>query len=117
MIPARKAATMPKRVFTLLIATAAALLVTAAPVSSFTALRNGFTEPMPHIKGMHAEAADDVWLNDWKIEMMIWVDNAGRSLAGSKHLGSAVISGQQARTRWPGVMSHLAPGDGVLRQI
>lgn len=66
----------------------------AAPVSSFTQLRNGFTESMPHIKGMHAEAADDVWLNDWKIEMMIWVDNAGRSLAGSKHLGSAVISGQ-----------------------
>lgn len=66
----------------------------AAPVSSFNLIRNGFTESMPHTKGMHAEAADDVWLNNWNIEMMIWVDNAGRSLAGGKRLGSAELFGQ-----------------------
>lgn len=67
---------------------------TAAPVSSFRLIRNGFKESMPHAKGMHAEAADDVWLNNWNIEVMIWVDNAGRSLAGGKRLGSAVFFGQ-----------------------
>ena len=65
------------------------------PVSQFGLIRNGFAETMPRqIKGLSAEAADDVWLNDYKIEMMIWVDNIGRSLAGSTRLGSATISGQ-----------------------
>src|SRR6202035_5823147 len=60
-------------------------------VSSFKLIRNGFTESMPRTKGVSAEAADDVWLDNYKIEMMMWVDNTGRSLAGSTHLGSAVI--------------------------
>lgn len=63
-------------------------------VSSFKLIRNGFTESMPRTKGVSAEAADDVWLDNYKIEMMMWVDNTGRSLAGSTHLGSAVIYGQ-----------------------
>jgi len=65
------------------------------PVSHFGLIRNGFTETMPRqIRGLSAEAADDVWLNNYSIEMMIWVDTAGRSLAGSTRLGSATISGQ-----------------------
>ncbi len=65
------------------------------PVSRFGLIRNGFTEAMPRqVKGLSAEAADDVWLNDYNIEMMIWVDNVGRSLAGSTRIGSATISGQ-----------------------
>lgn len=64
------------------------------PVSSFTLIRNGFTESMPTGKGVSAEAADDVWLDNYKIEIMMWVDNTNRSLAGSTHLGSAVIFGQ-----------------------
>jgi hypothetical protein len=65
------------------------------PVSSFNVIRNGFTESMPrNIKGLRAEAADDVWLDHYKIEMMIWVDNAGRSLAGGTRIGSATIFGQ-----------------------
>jgi hypothetical protein len=65
------------------------------PVSHFGLIRNGFTETMPRqIKGLSAEAADDVWLNNYSIEMMIWVDSAGRSLAGSTRVGSATISGQ-----------------------
>ena len=59
-------------------------------VSSFKLIRNGFAESMPRTKGVSAEAADDVWLDNYKIEMMMWVDNTGRSLAGSTHLGSAV---------------------------
>jgi hypothetical protein len=65
------------------------------PVSSYHSIRNGFTESMPRQhKGLSAEAADDVWLNHWNIEMMIWVDNVGRSLAGGTRIGSATIFGQ-----------------------
>ena len=65
------------------------------PVSSYHTIRNGFTESMPRqLKGLSAEAADDVWLNHWNIEMMIWVDNVGRSLAGGTRIGSATIFGQ-----------------------
>ena len=45
-------------------------------VSLFRGIRNGFTESMPADKaGLDAEAADDIWLNHYKIEVMIWVDN------------------------------------------
>lgn len=65
------------------------------PVSSFKLVRDGFTESMPrNMKGLRAEAANDVWLNHWNIEMMIWVDTVGRSLAGGTRIGSATISGQ-----------------------
>jgi hypothetical protein len=64
-------------------------------VSSFGLIRNAFTESMPKVNGLSAEAADDVWLNNYKIEMMIWVDNTGRSLAGSTELGQTTIFGQQ----------------------
>jgi hypothetical protein len=64
-------------------------------VSAYHLIRNGFTESMPrHLAGLSTEAADDVWLNDWGIEMMIWVDNIGRSLAGSTRVGNATIFGQ-----------------------
>jgi hypothetical protein len=65
------------------------------PVSHFKQVSDTFTESMPRAtKGLSAEAADDVWLNNYNIEMMIWVDNAGRSLAGSTRVGSATIFGQ-----------------------
>ena len=65
------------------------------PVSSFRSIHNEFTESMPrHAKGLSAEAADDVWFNHWNIEMMIWVDNVGRSLAGGTRIGKATIFGQ-----------------------
>lgn len=66
------------------------------PVSDFGLIRNRFTESMPaDHKGLSAEAADDVWLNHYKLEMMIWVDNVGRSLAGSTRIGTATIFRQQ----------------------
>jgi hypothetical protein len=68
------------------------------PVSDFGLISNGFTESLPRDhRGLSAEAADDVWLDHWKIEMMIWVDNIGRSLAGGTLVGTVTISGQQFR--------------------
>jgi hypothetical protein len=65
------------------------------PVSDYTLIRDKFRESMPSgVKGLSAEAADDVWLSDYKYEMMIWVDNIGRSLAGGQRIGKAVIGGQ-----------------------
>ena len=65
------------------------------PVSRFSRLHDRFRESMPRsINGLSAEAANDVWLNHWNIEMMIWVDQAGRSLYGATRIGRATISGQ-----------------------
>jgi hypothetical protein len=65
------------------------------PVTHFGAVFDQFTESMPrNVPGLSAEAANDVWLNKWTIEMMIWVDSAGRSLAGGTRIGSATIFGQ-----------------------
>ncbi|MGH3159448.1 MAG: hypothetical protein ACRDNF_23130 [Streptosporangiaceae bacterium] len=67
----------------------------ADPVSGYKEIGNSFTESLPSdTSGLSAEAADDVWFNNWGIEMMIWVDNDGRSLAGGTKLGNAFISGQ-----------------------
>jgi hypothetical protein len=64
------------------------------PVSSIRLLRNGFTEAMPgNAKGLDAEAADDVWLNNYNIEVMIWVDNHGQRPSGNV-IGHAAIFGQ-----------------------
>ena len=53
------------------------------PVSKFHLIRNGFTESMPaNTTGLDAEAADDVWLNDYNIKVMIWVDNHGQRPSG-----------------------------------
>ena len=64
-----------------------------APVSSFHLIRNGFNESMPHVAGLDAEAADDVWLDNYGIEVMIWVDNHGQTPAG-QIIGQVTIFGQ-----------------------
>ncbi len=63
------------------------------PLKSLHLIQNGFTESMPS-RGVDAEAADDVWLNDDKIEVMIWVDNHGQTPAG-KVINHAKIFGQR----------------------
>jgi hypothetical protein len=64
------------------------------PISLLRLLRNGFTEAMPaNTQGLDAEAADDVWLNNYNIEVMIWVDNHGQRPAGNV-IGHATIFGQ-----------------------
>jgi hypothetical protein len=65
------------------------------PVSDFRLIRNGFTESMPTgVAGLDAEAADDVWLNDYKLEVMIWVDNHGQRPAGNI-VNHATLLGQK----------------------
>ena len=64
------------------------------PVSSFKLIRNGFTEYMPSSKsGLDAEAANDIWLNNYDIEVMIWTDNHGQRPAGDV-FAHATIFGQ-----------------------
>jgi hypothetical protein len=63
-------------------------------VTSYHLIRNGFSESMPNVAGLKAEAADDVWLNNYKIEIMIWVDNIGQSFSGDTRIGAASIFGQ-----------------------
>lgn len=63
-------------------------------ISSIRMLRNGFAESMPaNTRGLDAEAADDVWLNNYGTEVMIWVDNHGQRPAGNV-IGHATIFGQ-----------------------
>jgi hypothetical protein len=64
------------------------------PLSRFGIIRNAFAESMPADPGLDAEAADDVWLNHYNIEVMIWVDNHGQQPAGSV-VGGATIFGRR----------------------
>jgi hypothetical protein len=63
------------------------------PVSRFRTITTGFTESMPDVRGLDAEASVDVWLNNFGIEVMIWVDNRGQTPAGNI-IGHVTISGQ-----------------------
>jgi hypothetical protein len=65
------------------------------PVSSFHLIQNGFTESMPAgARGLDAEAADDIWFNNYQLEVMIWVDNHGQRPSGNV-IGHATIFGQR----------------------
>jgi hypothetical protein len=65
------------------------------PVRSFHLIQNGFTESMPaNTTGLAAEAADDVWLDNYSTEIMIWVDNVGQ-LIDDPVIGHATIFGQR----------------------
>jgi hypothetical protein len=63
------------------------------PVLRFPTITSGFIESMPDVRGLDAEAAVDVWLNNFGIEVMIWVDNHGQTPAGNI-IGHVTISGQ-----------------------
>jgi hypothetical protein len=45
-------------------------------LSNITSLTSDFTESMPQLSGLDAEAAYDLWLNNWQTEVMVWVDTA-----------------------------------------
>ena len=47
---------------------------------------------IPNASGLDAEAADDIWLNNYKIEVMIWVTNGQRP--SGDIIGHATIFGQ-----------------------
>lgn len=62
-------------------------------VWSFHTIRNGFTESMPSGAGLSSEAADDIWLNNYNLEVMIWVDNHGQKIY-DQVIGHTTVFGQ-----------------------
>jgi hypothetical protein len=52
-------------------------------LAKFTELSSSFNQSMPVLTDFDAESAYDIWLNDYKIEIMIWVDNHGQTPAGN----------------------------------
>lgn len=51
-------------------------------VTSLSQLHSTFQQSMPSAKDFDAEAAYDLWLNKFSIEVMMWVDNHGQRPAG-----------------------------------
>jgi hypothetical protein len=52
------------------------------PYTRFTRLVSTFTQSMPKSTALDAEAAYDIWLNKYNVEVMIWVDNHKQVPAG-----------------------------------
>ncbi len=68
-------------------------------LNNITSLTSDFTESMPQISDLNAEAAYDLWLNNWQTEIMVWVDTSpakDRNLAddGMTKVGTYTYSGQ-----------------------
>lgn len=53
------------------------------PYSTFSMLRSTFAEQMPSSGDFIAEAAYDLWLNNYSIEVMMWFDNHRQVPAGN----------------------------------
>jgi hypothetical protein len=51
-------------------------------LSALHMLSSSYAESMPKVANFDAEAAYDLWLNNYKIEVMMWVDNHGQRPAG-----------------------------------
>jgi hypothetical protein len=52
------------------------------PVSNIKGLSSWFRESMPSARDFDAEAAYDLWFNNYSIEVMVWLDNHGQRPAG-----------------------------------
>ncbi len=52
------------------------------PFANIKALRSWFTESMPSVRDFDAEAAYDLWFNNYSVEVMVWLDNHGQRPAG-----------------------------------
>jgi hypothetical protein len=69
----------------------------ATPLSSLRSLTSSFAESMPPAAADYdAEAAYDVWLDGFRDEVMVWVDNHGQQPYGIVS-SEAVLSGQHFR--------------------
>lgn len=66
------------------------------PISSFKYIYSYYSESMPAVSGLDAEAGYDIWLSKTSgpDEIMIWVDNVGRGTGGARQIGKATISNQ-----------------------
>jgi len=68
-------------------------------LTSFTKLTSTFAESMPGASANYAaEAAYDIWLDRYKVEVMIWMDNHGRVPSGD--ILTRVKIGGQLFTIW-----------------
>ena len=68
-------------------------------LNNITSLTSDFTESMPRYSNLNAEAAYDLWLNNWQTEVMVWVDTSpakDRNLAydGMTKAGTFAYGGQ-----------------------
>lgn len=68
-------------------------------LNNIKTLTSDFTESMPRARDLDAEAAYDLWLNNWKTEIMVWVDTSPakqRNLAynGMTKVGTYTYGGQ-----------------------
>jgi hypothetical protein len=68
-------------------------------LNNITSLTSDFTESMPQVSNLNAEAAYDMWLNNWQTEVMVWVDTSpakDRNLAddGMTEVGTYSYNGQ-----------------------
>jgi hypothetical protein len=68
-------------------------------LNKITSLTSDFTESMPQLSDLDAEAAYDLWLNNWQTEVMVWVDTSpgkDRNLAddGMTKVGTYTYDGQ-----------------------
>ena len=68
-------------------------------LNKITSLTSDFTESMPQLRDLDAEAAYDMWLNNWTTEVMVWVDTSpskDRNLAddGMTKVGTYTYGGQ-----------------------
>jgi hypothetical protein len=64
--------------------------------TSLKSLTSTYTESMPSAPGFIAEAAYDLWLNNFNIEVMMWVDNHRQVPAGHV-IGTVNIYGKRFR--------------------
>jgi len=63
-------------------------------LGSLHGLWSNFSESMPKQSNFDAEAAYDIWLNNYKIEVMVWFDNHGQRPAG-RVIAHTTIYGQK----------------------
>ena len=68
-------------------------------LNQITSLTSDFAESMPQVSDLNAEAAYDMWLNNWQTEVMVWVDTSpakDRNLAddGMTKVGTYAYGGQ-----------------------
>jgi Glycosyl hydrolase family 12 len=69
-------------------------------LTNIKSLTSDFTESMPRLSALNAEAAYDLWLNNWETEIMVWVDTSpakDRNLAddGMTKVGTYTYWGQK----------------------
>lgn len=72
---------------------------TPQPISSYNSLVSTYTENMNANVNTDAEAAYDIWLNNYANELMIWVDNHGQRPAGND-TGTTITAGGVSYEVW-----------------